>query len=264
MTFKLSFSVIDLPLFSSTKDYFQLAKELKVDGIELVLGYKTYFAFDLLKRLVQEYNIPILSIHQPIAFFLTRKRDEQPFKIASYFNAKYVVHPLYEIPLTHEKAKDFFEWLQKMHRKYKVEILIENMPKIWGISFMRRLVKSDASHSNFFKLSTVCKRYGFGFTLDTSHLAKEEPMEEKGYLEIHPYIQNIHLSDFRNGATHLSLGGGQLSLQSFIKGLIKQRYTGLVTLEVFGDVSLDWLGGKQKQFQNISESIQLIRKYCDE
>lgn len=264
MSFKLSFSVTDLPLFSSTKDYFQLAKELKVDGVELVLGYKTYFAFDSLKKLVREYKIPILSIHQPIAFFLKNKRDEQPFKIAHYFKAKYVVHPIYEISLEHEKAKDFFVWLKNMHDKYHIEILIENMPKIWGISFMRRLITPDESHSNFVKLAKVCNQYGFCFTLDTSHLAKEEPMKTKGYSQIQPYIQNIHLSDFRNGTTHLPLGLGNLELKSFIKGLQKQKYDGLVTIEVFGDVNLDWLGGKHKQFQNISESIQLIRKYCNE
>jgi hypothetical protein len=68
---KISFSITDLPIISSIKELFALAKKIKVDGIEGVLGYKTYFAFDNLKTLSNQYNIPILSIHQPIRIYFT-------------------------------------------------------------------------------------------------------------------------------------------------------------------------------------------------
>lgn len=259
MSFKISISVIDVPVFSSTEDYFRLARELDVDGIEFVLGYKTYFSFGSWKDLSRVYKIPILSIHQPVAFILKNKWDEFPFKVAQYFQAKYIAHPLNMLSLNHKKARIFFLWLKMMKEKYKIQILIENMPKKFGI--FRMNLKLDPSTSSLSKLSKVCKEYGFGFTLDTTHLAIKDPTKAEGYKAIQQYMQNVHLSDFKEGKMHLPLGTGELETQSFLKNLQNYQYDGIVTLEVFGDVDFSWLISK-KIFKNIKDFVNFIRKSC--
>lgn len=263
MSFKIGFSVLDVPLLSSIEDYFVLAKDLHVDGIELVLGYKTYFSFDLLKALSKKYHVRIQSVHQPLLFILKSPKDEHPFQIAQYFRAKYVAHPLSGHSLGDAKTRTHFSWLRDMQTKYKTQILMENMPHEYSLPFLRSFITRNNSTNDLSQLRKVCEEFGFGFTLDTTHLAAKVPMKAKGFDDIQPYMQNIHVSDFMGVNVHLPLGTGDLNLKSFIKHLQKQKYTGLLTLEIFGEVGMNWINGKTLLFQNIRNSVHLIRTYSE-
>ena len=62
---KLTFSIADIPLGIALEEYFLLASHLKVDGLELFVGWKTRFNMRKVARLSKRYDVPILSNHQP-------------------------------------------------------------------------------------------------------------------------------------------------------------------------------------------------------
>ena len=84
---KLTFSVADIPLGIALEEYFLLANNLKVDGLELVIGWKTRFNIRKVARLSKRYNVPILSIHQPPWSIAGFWQDEGAFKFAQRFNS---------------------------------------------------------------------------------------------------------------------------------------------------------------------------------
>lgn len=252
---KISLSITDLPITVSIKELFAFAKKIRVDGVEVVLGYKTYFAFDHLKKLSNQFNIPILSIHQPIGFILRKKYDEHGFEIVKYFNAKYVAHPLHNLSLSDKKSHQFFAWLSQMARKYKIIILIENLPKKCTPP-LNLFIKHHRSLSNLIDLQKICLKYRFGLTLDITHLKKDVPQEVPGFNLIQPIMENIHLSDFNNKHDHLPLGEGNLDLKAFFKCLRSISYQGLITLEILPAIFY----GKNKYFANMAKSIELIKE----
>ena len=116
---RLSISASELPIAISHDSIFSLAQELGVDGIELMIGFKSRFALKKITQLSNTYSIPILSIHEPIYSWMGYIFDERAFRVAAEFNALYVSHPIFMYNLSSKQNNHLFEWLVKMKKKYK-------------------------------------------------------------------------------------------------------------------------------------------------
>ena len=101
----------------------------------------------------------------------------------------------------------------------------------------------------FFQLRRLVEEWDLGFTFDTSHAAGHgwvitEPLSRMG-----ARLRNVHLSDFRPGPggrlellpdrarpqhAHGLPGTGVLPLHAFLRALTRQRYAGLLTLDLDG------------------------------
>jgi len=256
---KLSFSVADIPLGIAIEEYFLLANHLKVDGLELVVGWKTRWAMKKIKRLSNRYNVPILSIHQPPWSIAGFAQDEGAFRFAQEFNSVFVAHPIVVQPINSPKAKEYFAWLTKMRKKYDIEILIENMTNIYQLMPLLHYVsrKHHDSATSLLSFEKICKKYGFGFTLDISHLMEKEPQNAKGFKELLPYLKNIHLSDYTAKKEHMGLGDGNLDYDSFLKYLKKIKYDGLINLELCPRI----LNAREKYYKDITNSVKIVKKY---
>lgn len=258
---KLSFSVADIPLGIALEEYFLLASHLKVDGIELVIGWKTRWAMKKIKRLSKRYSVPILSIHQPPWSIAGLVQDEGAFKFAQEFNSIFVAHPIVVQPMNSPKSTEYFKWLSEMKKKYNIEIMIENMTNIYQLMPLLHYVsrKHHDSATSILSFAKICKKYDLGFTLDISHLMEKRPQDAEGFSEILPYLKNIHLSDYTEKKEHLGLGNGNLDYDSFLKYLKKTDYSGLVNLELCPRI----LNARERYYKDITESVKLVRKYLD-
>lgn len=256
---RLSFSVADIPLGIAIEEYFLLANHLKVDGLEVVIGWKTRWALKKIKRLSKRYDVPILSIHQPAWSIAGFVQDEGAFKFAREFDAIYVTHPIVVQPMNSPKSIEYFEWLSKMKEKHNVDILIENMTNIYQLMPLLHYVskKHHDSATSILSFEKVCKKYNLGFTLDISHLMEKRPHEAKGFAEVLPYLRNIHLGDYNSKKEHLRLGDGDLDYDSFLKYLKKIKYSGLVNLELCPRI----LNSREKYYKDITESVITVKKY---
>lgn len=249
---KISFSIADTPFPISLEDQFALARDLKVDGVEIVLGVKTFFGLKTLSRLVLKYGVNILSIHEPILTgFLFGERS---FEIAAYFGAKYNSHPPNRKSLNSETSTRHFEKLFRMKEKYKIEILVENMPHYFKVPYLFSF-SSDPSTRDLLKIKAICDKYGFYSTIDTSHIADKLPQNAKAFEGIFPLMRNIHLSSFQGRVEHLPLKEGELDLKGFLSYLRRKEYQNLITLEI----SPVYFISKRKYFKGIEDSINMVR-----
>lgn len=256
---KLTFSVADIPLGIALEEYFLLANNLKVDGLEVVVGWKTRFQLRKLARLSKRYNVPILSIHQPAWSVAGWWQDEKAFYFAKKFNSVYVAHPLVNTHINSPKSKAYYKWLVQMQNKYEIEILIENMTNIYQLMPLLHYVskKHHDSATDVEYFDSICKKYGFGFTLDISHLMEKEPQNADGFSELWPYLKNIHLSDFTEKKEHMGLGDGVLNYESFLSYLKEKKYTGLINLELCPRI----LNAREKYYKDIAKSVKIVREY---
>lgn len=256
---KLTFSVADIPLGIALEEYFLLANNLKVDGLEVVIGWKTRLQMRKLVRLSKRYNVPILSIHQPAWSVAGFFNDAGAFKFAQKFGAVFVAHPLVNTHINSPKSKAYYKWLSEMGKKHGLEILIENMTNIYQLMPLLHYVskKHHDSATDLEYFDTICKRYGFGFTLDISHLMASEPQKAEGFTEIFPYLKNIHLSDFTEKKEHMGLGDGLLNYDSFLTYLKGKNYSGLINLELCPRI----LNAREKYYKDIAKSVKIVREY---
>ncbi len=256
---KLTFSVADLPLGIALEEFFLLANNLKVDGVEVVVGWKTRFQLRKLARLSKRYNVPILSIHQPAWSIAGIWQDEKAFYFAQKFNAVYVAHPLVNTHINSPQSKAYYKWLTELKGKYNVEILIENMTNIYQLMpllhYISKTHHDSATDLEYF--DSICKKYGFGFTLDISHLMASEPQKADGFAELWPFLRNIHLSDFTEKKEHMGLGDGLLNYDSFLTYLREKEYSGLINLELCPRI----LNAREKYYKDIAKSVKIVREY---
>lgn len=252
---KIAVSISDIPLGISLEKSFAVAKDLKVDGVEVILGYKSHINFKKLIKLSEKYDMPVLSVHEPLWSFLGLVREEKSFKIAKFFGAKYIVHPSFKSSLSSKKTHLFLRWLFFMAQKYDIDVLIENMgDPIFPI--LKPIIRRDKSITDLKCLMLICRNYGFGFTLDTSHLNYSNPLNANGFSEMSPYLRNIHLSDFNKSAQHLPLGEGILDVEKFLGFLKRINYAGFLTLELNSKV----FSSRRNYIKDIHKSIKLIQK----
>lgn len=258
---KLTFSIADIPLGIALEEYFLLASHLKVDGLELVVGWKTRFNLRKVVRLSKRYNVPILSVHQPAWSLAGLYNDAGAFKFAQRFGAVFVAHPLVNQHVNSPKSKAYYKWLAEMKNKYELEILLENMTNIYQLMPLLHYVskKHHDSATDLKYFDTICSRYGFGFTLDTSHLMSPEPQNEKGFAEIWPFMKNIHLGDYTPKKEHMGLGDGLLNYDSFLSYLKSKKYTGIINLELCPRI----LNAREKYYKDIAKSVKIVREYFD-
>lgn len=255
---KLTFSIADIPLGIALEEYFLLASHLQVDGLELVVGWKTRFNMRKVARLSKRYNVPILSVHQPAWSVAGFFNDAGAFKFAQKFNSVFVAHPLVNQHINSPKSKVYYKWLFEMGKKYELDILIENMTNIYQLMPLLHYVskKHHDSATDLGYFDTICRKYNFGFTLDISHLMASEPQKAEGFTELWPYLRNIHLSDFTEKREHMGLGDGLLNYESFLSYLKEKKYNGLINLELCPRI----LNAREKYYKDIAKSVKIVRE----
>ena len=254
---KISFSIADVPIGIPINELFSLASQLKIDGVEIVIGYKTFPPIQRLQKLSEKYRVPILSIHQPLIPIVCILFYDTAIKTAAYFKAKYAIHPPALYPLFSKKSQQYFTWVKKVAQENKVEVLIENMPEVSAIPIIKNYIKRDKSSADVSMIQQISKKYGFFVNLDTSHVHNALMYKSDEIVNAFPFIKNIHLSDFTKTVEHLPLGKGIMDIQNFLIFLRKKQYANLITLELSPKIFVN----KHTYFSGIKLSVEYVRSF---
>lgn len=250
---QLAFSIADLPLNVPIGELFLLARKLNLEGVEVLPGFKMS-SIEQLIQLVYKYKVSITSVHQPMSIGKKLLPLDQTFSIAQYFKAPLVMHPLKKHSLFSVEQKTFFQKLSFLSKKYKVQVLIENLPPISSLPIYRFFSKADKSTTDILSLYRISKSLDFRLTLDTSHLQRD-PHKINNFDQILSRTSNIHLSDFTSTKQHLALGNGKLDLIGLCQVLREFSYHGLITIEMSPRVFVN----KKKYLTELESSIGLLR-----
>lgn len=258
---KINASITDFPIYTSTETFFEEFKKAGADGVEIVGGYKNRWTFEKLFALSKKYNLPIVSFHQPIWSGLGAYFDETFFKNIAQKNVKYITfHPLVFRSFDDDDMRRYLEKMAKVQKNYGITMLLENMPNEFGY---RKLFGNGGNKNikHLEKIYSLGKEYGFHFTFDISHAELPNPGESKIFTQMLPLIGVVHLSSFVPGNHHLSLTEGNFQLDSFLRYLKQQKFTGNLTLEVNESMLKRVL--LPYDFGSISKSIAYFRKIAD-
>lgn len=228
----------------TTGDVFLQLKKIGVHGFELMLpqyAEVTNKDIEEIKKLTVQYKFPVLSVHQALRFLTATKIKEitRLFEIASMLEAKVIVLHI------NSARKQIFNdgYIDKLHeleKKYKVKVTFENMEKHVESYF-------HAHRWHPVKFAGLVAKTDFHITFDIVHLAHSGGDILSFYKDNRDRILNIHCSDYRfhplNSSLrpmrykHMPLGKGELPITEFIQLLLKEKYGGLLTLEIHCDMS---------------------------
>jgi sugar phosphate isomerase/epimerase len=229
------------------KEVFEKLKSSGVNGIELLL--LTNFSdadFQYLKKIFNENNVIVNSIHQPLR--LVTKTDikeiEMLFYFAKKFSAKLIV-----LHLQNAKEqifnKKYLEMLHKLENDYAIKVTFENTQKFAQIFNKNRYWEGK-------KFAEVVRNSGFSITLDTTHMADAGGNIIEFFKQNKDIIIEVQLSDYKakwpKPRLHLQPGKGTLPMEEFLKVLKQNKYDGFITMEI------------KTGLEGLCESAQFIRQ----
>lgn len=254
---KINISISDFsPLARGLEPIFRGLKEAGADGVELGIGLKSRWTPNYCLRLSRKYNLPIVSVHQPMWSVMGLAFDEGAFKTAQKLGVATVTcHPLPKMGYDDPKMKSYLERLSRIKQKTGLEILIENLPVKYNHPVLNKFFPPSEKATGIMDLHKAAKEFGLNLTLDTDHLRSVAPHEEVYFEKLLPSIKNIHLSSFKPGANHLPLFLGDMKVKDFTNHLKDIKYNGLLTLEI-GHPSITLLN---YDFEAVKKSIELIK-----
>lgn len=253
---KIILSIADIPFNIFPEELFQAASKIGFDGVEVLLGIKTFSPIKYLEKLSSKYSLPILSIHHPFWALSYITSSDKAFKTAQHFNALMVVHPLASHSINSPKQQDFLHKIELQSKKYHVEVALENMPKEKSMPVIRHISPTHTSTTNLSEIYLASKKHNFNITLDTCHLKTPDITKIEDYKDVRPLIKNVHLSDYDKNTQHLALGEGSLNSEKLIKDFIENKYEGLITLEL----SPRLFCKKEKYFKDIKKSFEIVKR----
>lgn len=231
---------------------FSVLKTAGLEGIELLVP-KIVTTEEILtaKKVLDASNIKVLSVHQALRFLTKTSLTEikQLFEIAKILNAKVIVLHMNTVG-GQIFDKNYISILHTLEAKYDIKIGFENREKYFG-SYLNGYGWDEK------KFPALMKVANFNMTLDTCHLGQSGGDIINFFKNNKEQIVNIHLSDYKvhylNNSLrplrykHLPLGHGSLPIKGFLSTLKKEKYKGLLTLEI------------SSSLENFLESVKIVK-----
>ena len=213
-----------------------LSNKMNLDGIELMCSHVKDINF--VKKLQKKYKQKIFNVH--VSLFSDRLVNylikpittakniiRESVAVAKIFGANnIVVHPFLSFFSKNQMEKKMYKILNR-YKSQRITFSIENMEIInkfglriepWCLSDYEKLYK--------FSIKT-----GVKITLDTSHCMSKGIDPSVFFEKYKDKINNIHLSNYKNGRTHLPLYDGIINFKNFFHLIKKSKYNGCLTLE---------------------------------
>jgi len=291
---KILLSTASLYLLSHKK-VFSIAKDVGFDGLELVIDSnclkggidKGIFK---LNNLINHYNLPIYTVHQPLFIFFRRlgvkRAIKLSFDVARKLQSELVtIHiPLFLIPDNSNPLRDNYS-----RQFLKAISEIRNVSFKGSAKALKTLIKSDNSNEHFLNsnlkpkiaLETVLDRkvnlgkrhfadpkvlidyvlkQNLFITFDTTHHGLRKYSIEDSYDILKSRVINIHLSNTRR-RKHEPPYLGKIPLKEFLKFIIKNGYNNFLTLEI-SPIALN-IWSKRRVKDRLKRSIDFCKKYTD-
>lgn len=256
-TFKINASVTDFPVFLDLDAIFRGLKEAGVDGIELVVGIKSRWQYYKIRSLVEKYELPVVTAHQPIWSGLTHFFDTRFVDLPLKLGVKKIVfHPLPFYKTKSRFMQSYFQRLGALQKIFGITVLLENMPQKYGFKIGKY---TFPAHDNEFHalshLLDTANDYNFGITYDASHAKLVKPHEDPLFKALLPRLGNVHLSSF-DYREHLPLYMGNFDSRGFLTFLKENNYKGHLTFEIFFPGSFYFT---KYDFEAVKKSVAIVR-----
>ncbi len=258
---KVNVSIGDFSPLLRRPDYlFKGLRHTGVDGIELYIGVKSRWTPEYYLRLSKRYNLPIISVHQPLWAMTGLYFDEGFFTVAQRLGVHYVTcHPLPGRSLSDIETDKYLTRLFHLQEHTGIHVLIENMPQENRNKLLNLIapLKGAAAITDVY---SATRQHGLGLTLDTDHIHVARPHDEPWFDGVFKAIKNIHLSSFLGDERHQPLDKGELDSVGFLRRLQEKHYKGLITLEISAPRGITAWG---YDFDCIERSVMLIHSSLD-
>ncbi|MCG5215356.1 sugar phosphate isomerase/epimerase family protein [Streptosporangium sp. KLBMP 9127] len=241
-----------------TPDAFELAARLGYDGVEIMVGADPVSQdIDVLERLSDHYQLPVLAIHAPCLLVTQRVWGRDPWaklvkaqKAAERLGARtVVVHPPFR--WQRDYARDFETGLARMRSETDVIFAVENMfplrargNEVVPYSPDWNPVEHDFPH----------------VTLDLSHTAVSGSDAMEMAVKLGDRLAHLHLADglgVTNKDEHLVPGRGSQPCAPILERLATSGYGGLVVLEI----NTRKVASRTERIDDLAEALAFARLY---
>jgi sugar phosphate isomerase/epimerase len=216
----------------STTAAFEIASRLGYDGVEVMVWTDPVSQDpDALRRLVDHYGVPVLSIHAPTLLLLQRTWGKDPWaklerscELAASLGADtVVVHPPFR--WQREYAAGFVAGIEALEDRTGITLAVENMfPwRARGRDLVAYAPGWDPTHVGYRNL-----------TLDYSHAATSGQDCLELTRTFAQRLSHVHLCDGTGSAKdeHLVPGDGTQPVAVALQELARNGFTGAVVAEV--------------------------------
>jgi sugar phosphate isomerase/epimerase len=235
---------------------FEMAAQLGYDGIEVMVTTDPASQdVDVLRRLSDYHQLPILSLHAPCLLLTQRVWGREPWgklvrskDVAEKIGARVVVvHPPFR--WQREYAREFEQGLARIQEETDVVFAVENM---FPVRARAAEVGMYSPHWN-----PIDQDYP-NVTVDLSHTAVSgsDPLEMAK--ELGGRLAHVHLADgigVVNRDEHLVPGRGNQPAAEMLEFLAARRYTGQVVVEINTRRAL----GRDQRIDDLAESLAFAR-----
>ncbi|MEU7695792.1 sugar phosphate isomerase/epimerase [Microbispora hainanensis] len=239
-----------------TPDAFELAARLGYDGVEIMVGQDPVSQdVEVLERLRDHYEIPILAVHAPCLLVTQRVWGRDPWlklrrarEAAERLGAQtVVVHPPFR--WQRDYARDFERGLARMREETDVVFAVENM-------FPLR-----ARGNEVVPYAPDWNPIDYDFpqvTLDLSHTAVSGSDAMEMATKLGDRLAHLHLADgvgTTNKDEHLVPGRGSQPCGPILERLAGNGYQGLVVLEI----NTRKAASRSERIEDLTEALAFAR-----
>ncbi len=234
---------------------FELASVLGYDGVEVMVGVDAASSdLDALRRLRDEFSVPILAVHAPCLLITQRVWGTEPWgklmrarEVAEALDARtVVVHPPFR--WQREYGRGFVAGLARMADETEVHFAVENMFP-W-----RARTREVAAYAPGWDVRLEDYRHT---TLDLSHTAVAGVDALEMAIDLGDRLDHVHLADGSGSARdeHLLPGRGTQPCREVLTLLAARGFSGTVVVEV----STRRAGSRMERAADLAESLAFAR-----
>jgi len=238
-----------------TARVFELAAEAGYDGIEVLVDHRWDGRQpDYLRRLSDNYGLPIVVVHSPFVVHVPDWPDDQlgrlrrtvelaqevgaativthlPFRLYAIMGHWHGYRPhRFFLPLPLPRREPYYHFLREgrvaeLEAETGITIAVENMPS--------KQILGRRINGYWFNTPAELLRFPH-LTLDTTHLGTWGLDPLVVYEQLRERVVHVHLSNF-DGREHRSPPDGRLPLAELLRTLARDGYEGVVTVETAPD-----------------------------
>jgi sugar phosphate isomerase/epimerase len=235
----------------STRYAFDLAHRLGYDGVEVMVSVDPASQHpDKILEYVDEYQIPVVSIHAPTLFWLNLKRiwGSDPWeKLAKSREAAQrvgadvvVVHPPFRWQQPY--ADEFAAGIHRLNQESEVKFAVENMypwrastPNMFGkLPGAFKVPKMEREGEAYFPGWDPTEAGFEYYTLDLSHTATARNDAQAMFERMGDSLVHLHLADGTGLSKdeHLVPGRGSQPCREILEQIARRGLAGSVVVEV--------------------------------
>lgn len=244
----------------SLKEVFSIAKHTKFDGLELVISGKCLKGdFSNVKNLINSYNLPIYTVHEPLFLFYRKPGVENSlkltFNVASHLKCDSVT--LHLPPLL--RPDNSHPWWDSYSKQFLKVIFNNDFKPLIALEtvFDRKfnLCKKYFADPNV--LISYTLKHNLFITFDTTHHGLRSYSIEKTFDILKSRIINIHLSNTKRRKHELPYLG-KIPLNKFLKFISNRNYRNFLTLEISPFALNFW--NKKRVKERLKRSINFCKE----